>query len=419
MRSPDAPAPTARVGAERVAARLDELWEISRGPGGGADRPAYSSAEAAAMRLAAGWALEAGLEPALDPYGNLWAAPASDGAGRLVSSGSHVDTVPDGGRYDGALGTVLALEAATALPGAVALLVCAAEEAPRFGAGTLGSRLAVGMLDETALDELRDASGTPAREAREAFLGELDDLPRIAALPLERIRAHVEVHIEQRGELRHRGARLGVVEHVAAPRRHEIVVHGRAGHAGEIAMSDRRDALAGAAELVLALESAARAAPPPTVATVGELRVEPGAVSAVPGRVTLGLEVRGIDDAAITEVEDALARAVSQVERDRDLRVERRLLRGGSPVALDPALVEAALAAAERRRVPAVTTHSGAGHDAQHLAARVPAALLFVPLASGESHTPQEEADGDDVALAAEILVGLLQERSVHKEQIR
>lgn len=398
---------SAEVDAGRVATRLQALWQIRHGPEGGADRPAYSSAEAAAMRLVAGWARDAGLEPALDPYGNLWAAPA-DGVGPLVSSGSHVDTVPDGGRYDGALGTVLALEAAVALPGAVALLVCAAEEAPRFGAGTLGSRLALGTLDEAALDELHDASGTPAREARDAFLAELDDLPRIVALPLERIGAHVEVHIEQRGELRRRGARIGVVEHVAAPRRHELVVHGRAGHAGEIAMSERRDALAGAAELVLALEAAARAAPAPTVATVGELRVEPGAVSAVPGRVTLGLEVRGIADAAIAEVEDALNRAIAEVERDRDLRVERRLLREGSPVGLDPALVEAALAAAERHHVSAVTTHSGAGHDAQHLAARVPAALLFVPLASGESHTPQEEADGEDVTLAAEILIDLL-----------
>jgi hypothetical protein len=172
--------PSADIDAARVAARLEALWQIRRGPGGGADRPAYSSAEAEAMGLVAGWALDAGLAPALDPYGNLWAAPASDGPGRLVSSGSHVDTVPDGGRYDGALGTVLALEAAVALPGAVALLVCAAEEAPRFGAGTLGSRLAVGMLDDTALDELRDSGGMSAREARDAFLAALDDLPRIA-----------------------------------------------------------------------------------------------------------------------------------------------------------------------------------------------------------------------------------------------
>ena len=140
----------------RIAARLEALWQIARGPAGGADRPAWSAAEARGVRLVAGWAREAGLEPALDPYGNLWAAPAGVD-GPLVSSGSHVDTVPDGGRFDGALGVVLALEAAEALPGKVALLSCAAEEAPRFGAGTLGSRLATGVLADEALDGIVDA----------------------------------------------------------------------------------------------------------------------------------------------------------------------------------------------------------------------------------------------------------------------
>lgn len=359
------------------------------------------------MRMVAGWARDAGLEPALDPHGNLWAA--RDGDGPVASSGSHVDTVPDGGRYDGALGTVLALEAAAVAPDApIALLVCAAEEAPRFGAGTLGSRLAVGTLDEAALDRLRDTGGTTARAARDAFLRELSDLPRIEALPLERVHRHVEVHVEQRHELRGRGAQLGVVAHVAAPHRHEIVVDGVAGHAGEVAMADRRDALAAAAELVLALEAAARAAPPPTVATVGAMRVEPGAVSAVPGRVTLELEARGIDPDAIAAVEADLGAAIDDVTRRRGVQVHRWLLRDGAPVALDAPLVEAARRAAARLGIEAVTTHSGAGHDAQHLASRAPCALLFVPLVGGESHTPQEEADAHAIAAAANVLVDLL-----------
>ena len=394
---------------ERVAARLEALWQIARGPAGGADRPAWSPAEAAAVRLVAGWAREAGLEPALDPYGNLWAPPAG-AEGPLVSSGSHVDTVPDGGRFDGALGVVLALEAAEALPGRVALLSCAAEEAPRFGAGTLGSRLATGALAEEALDGIVDADGMTARQARDAFLAGLRDLPRLEALPLERIAAHVEVHVEQRGELHSRGAQLGVVERVAVPHRHEVVVEGRAGHAGEVAMTARADALAAAAELVLALERAACAAEWPTVATVGTIRVEPGAVSVIPGRAVLGLEVRGIDAAQIAAVEEAFAAACDEVAARRGVTVAQRLVRGGEPATLDPALVEAALAAAQRQDVAAVRTHSGAGHDAQHLAARVPVALLFVPLAGGESHTPDEHADAEDVALAAAVLVDLLGE---------
>src|SRR3954462_13125807 len=296
--------PSNRIDGPRIAARLDALWNVAQAPGGGADRPAWSTAEAAAMRLVAGWAADAGLDPALDPHGNLWTLPPGDGP--VATSGSHVDTVPAGGRHDGALGTVLALEAATALAGRVGVLTCAAEEAPRFAAGTLGSRLLPGRLDEAALADLRDAAGTTAAEARAAFLRELDDLPRLPGPPpLDRLRAHAEVHIEPRHELRARGAALGVVERIAAPHRHELTVTSEAGHAGEVAMTDRHDALAAAAELVLALEGAGLAAAarwPATVATVGTLAVEPGAVSVIPARVTAALEVRGIDAEAIAAV---------------------------------------------------------------------------------------------------------------------
>ncbi len=392
----------------RIAARLEALWQIAHGPAGGADRPAWSAAEARAVRLAAGWAREAGLDPALDPHGNLWAAPRET-EGPLVSSGSHLDTVPDGGRFDGALGVVLALEAAAALPGRVGVLVCAAEEAPRFGAGTLGSRLATGALAERELAGLRDPDGTTAEDARAGFLAELSELPRLEALPLERIRAHVEVHVEQRSELHARGARLGVVERVAVPHRLEVAVEGRAGHAGAVPMTERADALAAAAELVLALEAAGRSADDPaTVATVGSLGVEPGVVSVIPGRAVLGLEVRGIDGDAIARVEARFAEACDEAAVRRGVRVERRLVRGGEPAVLDPDLAAAALAAAASRGVEAVRTHSGAGHDAQHLAARVPVALLFVPLQGGESHTPAEDASAADVEVAAQVLIDLL-----------
>jgi hydantoinase/carbamoylase family amidase len=401
--------PAATVDGARIAARLDALWDVAQAPGGGADRPAWSPAEAAAMRLVAEWAREAGLDPALDAHGNLWALPAGDGP--VATSGSHVDTVPAGGRYDGALGTVLALEAAAAL--GTGVVTCAAEEAPRFGAGTLGSRLLTGGLDEAELETITDAEGVTAGAARAAFLAELEgDVPRLAGEPpLARVTAHVEVHIEPRHELRGRGAGLGVVERIAAPHRHELVVEGEAGHAGEVAMADRRDALAAAAELVLALEAAARETAqrgPGTVATVGRLTVEPGAVSIIPARATAALEVRGIDADAIAAVEGALDAAIADVERRRGVRVARRLLRGGDPIALDDALARRALDAAQARGLRAVRTYSGAGHDAGHLAARVPAGLLFVPLAGGQSHTPQEAADDADVLAAARVLIDVL-----------
>jgi hydantoinase/carbamoylase family amidase len=390
----------------RIAARLDALWGIALGPGGGADRPAYSMAEAQAMRLVAGWAQEAGLEPALDEFGNLWALDGwevdSDG-GPIVTSGSHVDTVPDGGRYDGALGTVLGLEVAAELGPGAGVLICAAEEAPRFGAGTMGSRQLVGTLSQEALDQLRDANGVSATDARAAYLEELADLPRIAP-PIDRLRAHAEVHVAQRHALRE----LGVVTSVASPRRFAVRIEGQAGHSGEVSMADRRDALAAAAEVVLAVEAAARAEPDETVATVGTLAVEPGAVSVIPGRTRLAIDVRGIASDSLGRVESAIRAAVAEIATRRAVTAEIELVRAGEPVTMDAALVQAALQTARELGVPATETWSGAGHDAQHLTALAPALLLFVPLHGGESHTPQEGADMDEIVQAARVMAAVL-----------
>jgi N-carbamoyl-L-amino-acid hydrolase len=178
-----------------------------------------------------------------------------------------------------------------------------------------------------------------------------------------------------------------------------------------VAMVDRRDALAAAAEIVLALEAAARDAAArdrATVATVGRLDVEPGAISVIPARVRAALEVRGIDAGAIAAVEAALDAAAAGVAERRGVTVTRRLLRGGDPIALDPALADRVFAAAERRGLSPARTYSGAGHDAGHLAAHVPAALLFVPLAGGQSHTPQEAAGDADMVAAGRVLVDVL-----------
>jgi N-carbamoyl-L-amino-acid hydrolase len=392
----------------RIAERLEALWAIRHGPGGGADRPAYSSAEADAMRMVAGWAGELGLEPGIDAFGNLWAIPAG-WTGPIVTAGSHVDTVPDGGRYDGALGTVLGLELVADLPpGAIdetraGLLVCAAEEAPRFGAGTMGSRQLVGSLAPSALEDLRDSAGVSAADARAAYLQALDELPRVEP-PMARLRAHAEVHVAQRRALRE----LGVVTTVASPRRFALRIRGQAGHSGEVSMAARRDALAAAAEVVLAVESAARAEPAETVATVGTLHVSPGAVSVIPGEARLGIDVRGISSESLDRIDAAIRSAVDEIAARRGLPAELDLVRSGEPVAMDAGLAAAALAAARRHAIPAAETWSGAGHDAQHLAAIVPSLLLFVPLHDGESHTPQEGAAMNEIVQAATVMTSVL-----------
>jgi hydantoinase/carbamoylase family amidase len=385
---------------QRIDTRLGALWDLARGPGGGADRPAYSAAEAAAMRLVTGWARAAGLEPGLDPAGNLWALPP--GSGPVVSAGSHVDTVPDGGRYDGALGTVLGLELALDREDA-GILICAAEEAPRFGAGTLGSRLLNGTLELRALSGLIDAGGMTAADALAGYLDALADLPRIEP-PLDRVSAHAEVHVAQRRALRE----LGIVRRVASPRRLEVALTGRAGHSGEVSMQERRDALAGAAEVVLAVERAARAEPAETVATVGRLSLAPGAISVIPGRAALLVDVRGVAKDSLDRVQAEIESSAVAIAANRGLEVSVSLLRGGDPVSLDPNLAARALAAAAELGVPATETWSGAGHDAQHLAALLPTLLMFVPLHGGESHTPQEGADMGEILSAAAVVAATL-----------
>jgi hydantoinase/carbamoylase family amidase len=388
---------------DRIAARLQALWEVAQGPGGGADRPAYSPAEAQAMRLVAGWAAELGLAPAVDPHGNLWALPP-DTRGPLVTSGSHVDTVPDGGRYDGALGTVLGLELVADLAAAgetrAGLLVCAAEEAPRFGAGTVGSRLLTGALAESALDDLHDDAGVSARDARDGYLAALGDLPRVNDPPTGRVRAHAEVHVA----LRFGPPQLGIVTRVASPRRLEVVIDGEPGHAGEVAMDERHDALAAAAEVVLAVERAALAEPAETVATVGTLTVTPGAVSVIPGAARLGIDMRAIEGDSLDRLQQAVDAAVGEIAEDRGVQATVTLTREGSPVAMDPELASDALRVAREHGIGAVSTWSGAGHDAQHINGLVPSLLMFVPLHDGQSHTPQEGAQMAEILNATEVV---------------
>ncbi len=383
----------------RIERRLQALWEIALGPGGGADRPAFSAAEAQAMLLVAGWAREAGLEPGIDEFGNLWALPA--GSDRVATSGSHVDTVPDGGRYDGALGTVLGLELAHEIGSG--LLVCAAEEAPRFGAGTVGSRLLVGTLPVSALQTLVDASGTTAAQARDEYLEALAELPRVRPAT-ERVRVHAEIHVAQRRALR----ALGVVTRVASPRRLRVTIAGQPGHSGEVAMSERHDALAGAAELILAVEAAARAEPPQTVATVGTIEIAPGAISVIPARARLGIDARGISAQSLARLDAAIRADAAVIAARRAVDIKVELVRAGEPVELDRALADAALHAAEARGFAATETWSGSGHDAQHLAALFGTLLVFVPLERGESHTPDEGADASDIEHASLVVSDVL-----------
>jgi N-carbamoyl-L-amino-acid hydrolase len=392
--------------AGRVLERIEELFDLAPGQNGGAKRPAFSGAEARAMHRVAGWAREAGLGAAVDPHGNLWCLPP--GEAPCVTSGSHVDTVPDGGRYDGPLGTVLAIEAAAQVGGNTGVLVCAAEEASRFGAGTLGSRAMTGKISDEDLSRLRDTDGRDALSARSAFLDALGDLPRLERAPLERVSSHLEVHIEQRADLRERGLSFGVATTVAGPMRHRLRFVGRVAHAGETPAAERRDALCAAAETVLLAERLChRYAPEPT-ATAGTLEIRPNSLTSIPGEAEVGLDVRGVRPGGARLLLEELLDGAREAAERRGVRLEERPLSASEPTEMDGAMVAAVEDACARLGVPCGRCVSFAGHDAQHLAAVAPAALVFVASENGVSHAPGEAVAEGDVGAALAMLCALV-----------
>jgi allantoate deiminase len=332
----------------RVFERLEQLYAIGGGPG--ANRIGYSPEEDEAHELARAWLEEAGLQVDVDEAGNLFGhGPVSD-TGRRIWTGSHLDSVPQGGKFDGPLGVVAALEAVE-----------------RTGRGTV----------VVFRDEERGCAGSRAVVAR-------GDLPE----------AFLEVHIEQGPRLADVGAPLGIVTGVVGVSRGTLVVEGQAGHAGTTPMDVRDDALVKAAELVLRIEETARTIDG-AVATVGQVTVEPGAVNVIPARVTLSVDARAPDRDRCRRLTDALGLEPSY-------RTD--------PAEMSPELRELLREEIEARRLPVVELSSGAGHDAAVLAAAgVPSAMLFVrSLNGGVSHSPDELSSVEDVALALDVLTAVL-----------
>jgi acetylornithine deacetylase/succinyl-diaminopimelate desuccinylase-like protein len=329
----------------RILERLDELYAIGGGPG--ANRLHGSPAEDEAFELAASWMRDAGLEIEADPDGNL---VGRSGRRDEVWTGSHLDTVPQGGRFDGALGVVAAIEAVERV-GAGAVVVFRGEEV-----GCVGSRALV-------------ARG-----------------PLPAAL--------LELHVEQGPVLASEGAPLGVVTGIVGYARGSLVFEGRPGHAGTTPMDGRSDALVAAAGAILRIREAA-AGLAGAVATVGQVEVEPGGVNVIPGRVRVSVDARAADPARLAELIDAIGLEPDQIT---------------APVDMSDAIRDALRAEISARELLVVELASGAGHDAGILAAAgVASGMLFVrSLAGGVSHSPDELSSDEDVALAVDVLAGAL-----------
>jgi allantoate deiminase len=386
--------------ADRLAACTEEAGRLTRRFA----RPALADAG----DLVLGWMRDAGMSARRDAIGNVigrWEPPRAAGAGTLVL-GSHLDTVVDAGRYDGMLGVLVALACVERLrdaPFAVEVYGFADEEGVRYGTAYLGSSVVAGTLDPASLDR-RDADGVTMRDAIAAFGG---DPAALADARRDRsdLLGYVEVHIEQGPVLEAEDLPVGVVTGIAGQTRAEVWFTGVAGHAGTVPMALRRDALAGAAELVTAAEARATDG---LVATVGELRVEPGASNVIPARATLSLDVRHLDDAAREAAVADLHERAERIAGARQLGLEWTEVQATDAVACAPALMAQLEAAVGDAGVPVKRLPSGAGHDAAVMSRLCDVAMLFVRCEGGISHNPAEAVTAEDVAVAIDVTSRLL-----------
>lgn len=404
-----------------VMARLDDLARASADPDG-LTRLYLTPAHAAAARLVTAWMEEAGMSVRRDAAATVIGRyeAAFPGAPTLLL-GSHIDTVRDAGRYDGNLGVVVAIAAVEALhrraerlPFAIEVLAFGDEEGVRFPVTLTGSRALAGLVGPDFL-VARDADGVSLAQALTEFGCDPGGLSALARDPAATL-GYLEVHIEQGPVLEDAGLPVGIVTAIAGASRLVVTVEGRAGHAGTVPMTLRRDALAAAAEMVLAVEAEAKATPD-LVATVGQIEVPRGAVNVIPARTRFSLDLRSPSDAVRHAALARLRAAWEAIAARRGVTVAAQASYDEPAAACAPALMDALAEGVARLGLTPLRLPSGAGHDGLALAALCPIAMLFVRCAGGLSHSPAESVTQADVDVATRLLVDVL--RHLRPESMR
>ena len=394
------------MSADRVLQRCDELARLSE-EDGLITRWYGSQALVRAADLVAGWMEEAGLAVRRDAVGNV-IGRAEGGEGTFVL-GSHIDTVRDAGKYDGPLGVILAIETAAAtrggLPNALEVIAFADEEGGRFPLTYLGSRAWAGLLSPED-GEVTDSEGTPLAEAVRAMGGDPAALGARSAP--DDISGYLEVHIEQGPVLQDDDLAVGIVTAIAAQSRGEAVFTGMAGHAGNTPMRLRRDALAGAAELVLEVERLARETEGLT-ATVGRIHNDPNVGNVIAGRTRVSYDVRHQDDGTRDRARDGLETAARAIAERRGLELEWRRRDDLPAVPMSPSVRERLARACQGAGERAFELGSGGGHDAVTASQLTPeVGMLFLRCKDGISHNPAESVRAEDVAVALDVVTRFL-----------
>jgi len=395
------------VNGDRIQQHVTALSKYGANPEGGVSRVAFSDADIAGRKYVAGLMQEAGLTIRTDAAGNIIGRREGSNA-KLppILIGSHTDSVPGGGNYDGDVGVIGAIEVAQTLQEhgvrlkhPLEVVIFADEEG-----GTVGSFAMIGRLQPDALD-LTTHSGKTIRDGIRAVGGDPDRLAEAVRKPGD-LTAYVELHIEQGAILDESDIDIGVVEGIVGIRWWDVTVEGIANRAGTTPMNRRRDALLSAAEFALAVNRVATSMPGRQVATVGRIRAEPGAPNVIPGKVVLSLEIRDLDAAKMTTVYDAIHAEADKIAQARQTPFTFTQLKVSSePAPTDPRLQRIISKAASSLNLSTKLMPSGAGHDAQEISHIAPTGMIFVPSVGGISHAPKEFTSQQDMANGANVLL--------------
>jgi N-carbamoyl-L-amino-acid hydrolase len=388
--------------------RLMALAAIGDTGDGGVNRQALTPGEAEAWRLLLRWTAEAGMEAATDDAANLFLTrPGRDRALPPILLGSHIDTQPTGGKFDGAFGVISAFEAVAALPTPprdVTVVAWMNEEGSRFAPGMMGSEAFSGYRPIEAIRACRDAAGVSAGEAIDAHLAQFPDLRRRPfGFP---VAAYIEPHIEQGPLLEAAATPIGIVTGIQGKITWEIVLTGAEGHAGTLDMADRRDAVVAFARTAAEMQRLVGKADPIVKLTIGMVKVEPNAPSVVPGRVTFRIDLRHPDNAALQAAGTLLEATAARLAAPCTAQITRLVDAPSND--FDPGLRARIARAADKLGIKAMPILSAAGHDARHMAPRCPSAMIFIPCRDGISHSPLEWSEPADVAAGAAVLAETL-----------
>jgi N-carbamoyl-L-amino-acid hydrolase len=398
--------PSLRVNGARVNAHLAALAEFGKNPQGGVSRVAYSDADVAGRKYVMGLMRDAKLDVTVDAAGNIIGRRAGSASGlKPILFGSHIDSVPEGGNYDGDVGSLGAIEVAQTLAERnvvtrhpLEVVVFQNEEG-----GLVGSEAMIGALSEASLS-LVSRSGKTIRDGI-AFIG--GDPAKLASVKRERgsIAAYVELHIEQGGTLDREKIDIGVVEGIVGINQWEVTVTGFANHAGTTPMDQRHDALLAAAKFVEAVNRVVTSVPGRQVGTVGRIQAQPGAPNVIPGVVICTLELRDLDAAKIQQLYTRIRAEADTIAKASGTTFTYKSINENIPAPTDPRIRARITDAARSLGLGTKAMPSGAGHDAQDMARIGPVGMIFIPSVGGISHSPKEFSRPKDIENGANVLL--------------